>query len=380
MRGKKFIGLIIVFSVMVVGAIGAINYVIDPYGIYNHKLVNLKKVRQDGKMKLVKALKVELIKPKSIVLGTSRAEFGYDPNHSYFIQPAYNLATSGASLYENRLYFEKALKEGELKKVLLVADWIMFNAKEMTKTADFEEYFNEPNKYKYLVSSAMLIDTFFTIFSQKDEVQYLDTGQREYTYNWNRIIAQGGHLKVMNKDEERYYKRSDYKTNHNIYQDTKKSAFDDFAAIIALCYENNVELDIIFGPSHIRQWEAFDYYHGYDAWLQWKKDVVVFVAQQAKAHGEPPFRVMDFSVYHPLTAEIVPVDKNEPMQYHWEGSHYKDELGLIVLDKLGGKDDYPDFGVALNAHTIDEHLENLKSDRKQYINTSAYQKMVFGKN
>jgi hypothetical protein len=379
MRGKKFVGLVIVFSVVVIGVIGVINYVIDPYGIYNHKLTDFKKVRQGNKMKLVKALKIETIRPKSISLGTSRTEYGYDPTHAYFVQPAYNLATSGASLYENRLYFEKALKEGELKKVLLVADWIMFNTMQMTKTADFEDYFKTTNA-RYLISTDMLLDSFWTIAGRKNgNTLYLQTGQRDGKNHFRHIEERGGHMAVMNEDEERYYKRSDYKTNHNIYQDTGKNAFDDFAAIIALCYENNLELDIIFGPSHIRQWEAFDYYHGYDTWLQWKKDVVMFVAKKAKEHDKKPFRVMDFSVYHPLTAESVPADKNQPMQYHWEGSHYKHELGLIVLDRLSGKEVYPDFGVELDSETIDNHLENLKSDRKSYIDTKAYRNMVFGK-
>jgi hypothetical protein len=362
----------------VFGVIGVINYVIDPYGIYNHKLTDFKKVRQGNKMQLVKALKIETIKPKSITLGTSRTEYGYDPTHAYFVQPAYNLATSGASLYENRLYFEKALKEGELKKVLLVADWIMFNTMQMTKTADFEEYFENPNQYKYLLSRDMFVDTSLTLTNRDESNRYLPTGQRHPAYNTQNIRNGKGHMAIMNNSEKRYYSRSKYKTNHNNYQDTGENAFDDFAAIIALCHKNNVELDIIFGPSHIRQWEAFDYYHGYGTWLQWKKDVVVFVAQEARAHSKPPFRVMDFSVYHPLTAETVPTKKNEPMQYHWEGSHYKHELGLIVLDRLSGKETYPDFGVELNVHNINRHLENLKTDRKKYIDTNAYRNKVFG--
>ncbi len=38
----------------------------------------------------------------------------------------------------------------------------------------------------------------------------------------------------------------------NIY---KKSSFDDFRDILKVCYENNIKLDIVFGPSHIRQWK-----------------------------------------------------------------------------------------------------------------------------
>lgn len=65
---------------------------------------------------------------------------------------------------------------------------------------------------------------------------------------------------------------------------------------------------------------------------------------------------MDFSVYHPFTAEKVPTDKNTKMKYYWESSHYKNELGLIVLDRLVGDSKYEDFGMELNLDNIDTYL------------------------
>lgn len=375
MGAKKFIVIVFSFLIFIVSCIGIVNYVVNPYGIYNHAFISLPKNRQSNMMKLVKALKIEFVKPSSIILGTSRAEYGYDPSHNYFVQPAYNLATSGASMYENLLYFEKALKEGNLEKVLIVADWIMFNTKEMTKTNDFEEYFTKSNR-SYIFTIDMFIDSFYTIFG-KEEAQYLDNGQRGHTYNWERVKQKGGHLQVMNYDEKRYYNRKDYPHNENIYQDTKMRAFNDFEKILHLAYENDVTVDVVFGPSHIRQWEAFAYYHDYNIWLQWKKDVVLAVERIATMHIKKPFRVMDFSVYHELTAEAVPTDKNQQMKYHWEGSHYKHELGLIVLDRLIGNSEYNNFGVELSIKNINNHLENIISDRKKFINTKQYRKDVF---
>ena len=377
MRAKKFIIVVFSFFVFVVSSIGIINYVINPYGIYNHSFTNLPKTRQSNKMKLVKALKIESVKPASITLGTSRTEHGYDPSHSYFIQPAYNLATSGASMYENRLYFEKALNQGNLEKVLIVADWIMFNTKEMKKTDDFEEYFdNSFIKYNYLATVDMLKDSVLTVLLQGG-VEYLHNGQRNRTYKWRGIRNSGGHLTVMNRDEKRYYNRKNYPHNKNIYQDTKMSAFDDFENILRQAYENNIVVDIVFGPSHIRQWEAFAYYHDYNIWLQWKKDVVLSVEKIANKYDKTPFRVMDFSVYHPLTAEEVPKDPKIQMKWHWEGSHYKHELGLIVLDRLVGKNQYKDFGVKVNSLNIDMHLKNLKKDRHIFIDIKKYREEVF---
>ena len=66
------------------------------------------------------------------------------------------------------------------------------------------------------------------------------------------------------------------------------------------------------------------------------------------------------------------------MEYHFEGSHYKEKLANIMLDKLSGISSYEDFGVELTLKNIDEHLDKLKNDRAKYIDTKKYKEEVFG--
>ena len=376
MKSTKWIKIFFGLSLLGILFMGGVNYIVDPYGIYKTNIF-LNKPEQDKNIRLAKVVKVEELKPVSISLGTSRTEYGYDPNHEYFSKPSYNLAVSAASLYENRLYLEHAIKQGNLKEVILVADWRMFNDPKMRKLDDFENSFNVENIYKQLFSVDLFRSSLNTIIKQKVKSSYLENGQRDWYFNQENIDKQGGHLKVMNKDEESYYKKSDFKYNSNIYQDTKESSFDDFRKILELCYQNNIKLDIVFGPSHIRQWEAYDYYQDIETWYKWKKDVVLFVEKIADEQEKTPYRIMDFSVYHELTAETVPTNPKEKMKYHWEASHYKKELGDIVLDRLLDISPYKDFGVELNIQNIDNHIQNLREDRVEFIDTEAYRKEVF---
>lgn len=364
---KIFFGLFL-FGVLF---IGGINYIIDPYGLYNTKYFSFEKINQSEKMRLIKAIKTKEIKPVSISLGTSRTEFGYDPNHSYFFKPSYNLATSGSSIYENKLYLQWALKQGNLKKVLLVADYRMFNNMTQKSVIDFETYFGNKSIYSLLFSLDVLKDSFLTIKGGKNISKYLENGQRHHTFFWYKILDDGGHLETMKKNESNYYKN--YPTDYT-YKDTKKKSFIDFEDILKLCYENDIELDIIFGPSHVRQWEALNYYIGFEKWLQWKKDVIISVNKKAKEYNKEQFRIMDFSVYHPLTVETVPLEKNIQMKYHWEASHYKNELGLIVLDRLNGNSEYNNFGIELDLKNVDEHLKQQKIDRMKFIDIENYKK------
>lgn len=377
MNNKKFLKIVFGLCFFISFAIVSINYIVNPYGVYRTIDFFPNKPEQDKNIRLVKATKISKIKPVSIVLGTSRTEFGYDPNHKYFIKPSYNLGLSAASLYEIKKYLEHTIAQGNLKKVLLVVDWISFNNEKMIKSEDFESYFEEDNIYKQLFSIDLFKSSLNTIRKQKTKNSYLENGQKDFYLNQEKINKGGGHLQVMKEKEKVYYTKERYKYNSNIYQDTRKYSFDDFKNILELCYKNDIVLDIVMGPSHVRQWEAFDYYQNIETWYEWKKDIVLFVEKIAKDNNKGPFRIMDFSVYHEFTTEIIPTNSKEKMKYYWESSHYKNELGRVVLDRLADISDNKDFGIELNSQNINEHIQNLRNSRNKFIDTKAYREEVF---
>ena len=270
MKNKLWVNIVLGFFFTFIIIIASFNYIADPYGIYNSGFFKDKPA--SGKhMRIVKAVKLQELKPVSIALGTSRTEIGINPEHEYFIKPSYNLSISGSSLYESKVYLKNAIKQGNLKQVLLVADWRMFNEINMKQSSDLDRYFEKFFKYTYLINFKTLRDSYFTIKNQGAKAQHYSNGQMDNSYLKTHIANSGGHLKVMNADEKVYYL---YFDKNNRYKDTNKDSFEDLEEMIRLCYENGVTLDIVFGPSHIRQWESFDYHIGIDVFYKWKKDVV----------------------------------------------------------------------------------------------------------
>jgi len=360
---KKWVNnfFLVVFFIFI--CIGIFNYIIDPYGIYNFN-INLPKIMQEDKIRLIKAIKIKDIKPASIILGTSRAETGYNPENTYFLQPSFNAGNSGASMYEERKYFEYALYQGNLKQVLLVIDYIMFDALQQRHVLDFDTYFNQSIffKYKYLFSLKTLRDSIRTIKqNKKDYIAYLYNGQREHNYKLKYIMDHGGYSKVFY--DKNYY--INYLPEYK-YKDTHKLSFKDFNIILNLCYKYNIKLTIIFGPSHILQWEALDRYIGYKNWLKWKKDIVLDVYDLARKYNQKPFKVVDFAIYNKWTSEKIPTNLQDNMKYYWESSHYKNCLGELVLNYLKYRKP-KGLGSELNIDNIDQHLNNLKIQRKKYI-------------
>ena len=373
MTSKRWLKIIFSLLSVIICTVSLFNYIVDPYGLYkNNFLPN--KPKDYEYMRLVKLLKLEELKPNSIVIGTSRAEIAIDPAHKYFKKPSYNLANAGLSLYEAKYYLEEAIKQENLNNVLLVLDWRMFNDV-MKKIPDFETYFANRNIYKYLFNFDVLQDSIFTIENQDMKSFYNSNGVMTEEYMRALININGGHYNIMKIEEKKYYKNI---SSNNIYKDTGMSSFEDFRTILELCYRNKINLDIVFGPSHIRQWEAFDYYKDYETLLTWKKDLVEIVQKVANKFNNIPFRIVDFAVYNEYTSEKIPTEENQSMVYHYEGSHYKPKLGEMLLKSLSSGDYHNNFGVELNNNNIDSHLQKLREDRNKFINTKEYRKEVFG--
>jgi hypothetical protein len=98
--------------------------------------------------------------------------------------------------------------------------------------------------------------------------------------------------------------------------------------------------------------------------------------EEALRAGESSFPLWDFSVYNQFTTEPIPKtgDTETAMQWYWDSSHYKKELGDIMLDKIfhyheSGRIVPDNFGILLTSENIDDHLQKIRADRQHYRDT-----------
>jgi hypothetical protein len=77
-----------------------------------------------------------------------------------------------------------------------------------------------------------------------------------------------------------------------------------------------------------------------------------------------------------VTTEALPAPGSRAeVRFYWDSSHFKDIVGDLVLDRVFGASDSrrtvpPDFGVRLNADTIDAALAHLRADQLAYRRTN----------
>jgi len=88
---------------MLVAVFVTVNVVVDPFGMYRileRSGFNAHKPAIQHRVRLAKAYEIRQIKPRGIILGTSRTHLGLRPSHDGWdptARPVYNLAFDGAT-------------------------------------------------------------------------------------------------------------------------------------------------------------------------------------------------------------------------------------------------------------------------------------------
>ena len=377
--------LLIAVSVVLISTVG-FNRLIDPFALYGGPIiegVNIHKTAFNRNTRMSKAAAIYQQNPLAIVLGSSRGEYGIDPDHpGWDTSSVYNLSLSSANLYESFRYLQHAQAVQPLQQVVLMLDLLMFNASK-PEQADFTEErlaVNAKNQPQQQNSSDLLIlaslDTTFasveTIMKQyKTEGSIcLANGMRETTHNTINIHSSGGHHKAFLSNEKGYFNDTYDKFSLTTAQ---RNNWKTYQEILSLAQQQKIELHIAISPSHARQFETIAVKGIWSIFEQWKRQLVTLNESVAAEQGKIPFSLWDFSGYNHYTTEAVPPlgDTETQMQWYWESSHYKKELGDLVLDRIFSYK-HPErkivkgFGVLLNSENIETHLQKLREDRQQW--------------
>jgi hypothetical protein len=341
-------------------AAGLVNAAIDPYGVINAPIraqINQLKPQQFNNVRLFKAAGVIHHRPDAVLMGSSRADLGLDPQHPALssARQAYNLGLVGPNMHEVRRYLDHAIaNQPDLNTVVLGIDFFMFNDYKQDES-DFvasrlgRHHLSIPDLLNVTLSVDALTSSYKTVrASVKSDAYYLyrDDGMRYIHQNKPKGSAEERFKESMQGylNADGYYKRyahSDEQLRH-------------LNAVVDLCRDRGIDLKIFMSPSHATQWETL---HDAGLWEQfedWKRDVVRLTP------------VWDFSGYNTVTTEPI----SDHMHHYWDSSHYRKETGDLVLDRLLGDPDTnvpPDFGVWVTPDTIDAHLAQNRRDRHAWM-------------
>lgn len=388
----KTIGLKILLLFVVV----IINWIVDPYDVYRvfsfnmlgNKPVAIKNTR------LHKSYLVSHLRPRTIALGSSRVIGGIDPEHPGWnpsLRPVYNLGIPSACMDEMLRYFKIALDCNKVEQVVVGLDFYMFNVHQMAAIRrmhlDQQEWGPSLDSAGSFYAHTLLTTTSFlasydTLRSQ-DPIRhpsFMANGQMVWTSDLRRARKYGQRVRFRESEGVFLGDVLRPEPDHRFAffdPSSGKSAFEYFRRFLRLALQNNVDLKLFICPVHARHLEVIIQAGLWQQFEQWKRELVLIIEQETlKAPVSDPFFLWDFSGYNPITTEPVPPlgDTDTLMAYYWDSSHFKNDVGNLILDRLFDLKDPnrfipKDFGRVIDTENIEMHLLEIKKRQQAYRQT-----------
>ena len=188
--------------------VASMNWFINPYGIFRSPEINgFNKLKPEinTQTRLAKAHQVVTYQPQTIILGSSRADLGFDPDNSdWAYQPVYNLGFNGAQVYEMYRYLQHTQNTTDLKSVFLCLDFFLPDNTQQTQP-DFDEgrlsvnsdgtsnhFYYLHDMINTLLSFDVIKSSVNTVLQQSNATTFnIDNGLREETeknYNYRQMF------------------------------------------------------------------------------------------------------------------------------------------------------------------------------------------------
>ena len=356
----------------------------DPYRLFGTPTVEgLTTLKPRSYQQLVMAQTVQLdrIRPRTLLLGNSRVENGFDPDSAVWpaqMRPVFNAGLPGHDMFTASRMLDEALTGGRVKTVILEADFQDFLTRPtpldyLPPLSDGEKRLrvdragrrNGTRKWQLLddsLHSTLTIDALYdsitTLVRQNSRfgVTMTPTGfnpLREYELE----VRQIGYAGLFAQKTAAYQLQFAHAFHPDFLRSERTENFRYLQRIISTTGKNGVKLVVFIPPYHAR---FLDIIHDTGLWQEfenWKRALVRVVANANAANGKRvDIELVDFSGYNSFSEERVPPngDTHSVMHWYWEPGHYKSTLGDEVLRRLITRQGQ--FGERLSPDTIEAAL------------------------
>ena len=349
MSNKRF--LKIVFGLTILGAlfVGCVNYVVDPFNIFHTKILK-EQFQMNERFMKIEYLENNKDKYNSYMFGSSRIGTTPPSVINKYLENAkfYNFTVSSANLYDYLIHLKYFIKANyPIKNLYLQIDidnmsaYSRPNSDYLRKAHPFVN--NESLKNYYLsyltgffpfnIKGKILLNI------QRDDITdyFIETGI------WTKPLKEEKILKTPEKfvQEEISFNTKNNRTTKNAQYENNSKALKE---IVDLCKENNINLIVFTTPHNKNMMDTFIV-----------EDYLEFLKMISKYT-----KFYDFTGYNSITIENI---------NYYESSHYRQNVGELIAAKIFNDKSIEvpqDFGVLVTKENIDEHLENLRKQIKEY--------------
>jgi hypothetical protein len=349
---------------------------IDPYYVFGAPAIagiNLRHPRANDQMIAARAHLAARMQPRTLLLGNSRTEAGFDPASTAWpasMTPVFDGGLPGSGLEAARRVVEAALAGGRLRHIIVAVEYLDTIGDDGHGPPVGSIRTPLPRLTQWSEHAHDLFQASLTIGALADSIQTL-LGQRS---NANNSMRLNGSAELGEyADYVRQYggaglfehKIAEYRARFATYAppDFRDPArITTFAALLALldaASAHNCAVDVIIYPYHAAVLELIQQDGLWPSFEAFKRALVALVWQR-----HPGTRIVDFSGYNAFTTEPPPAPgSHEAMRWYWEPGHFRTSLGDQIIGRLYGEPS--DFGRDLRPDTVDAALSAIRRERDQ---------------
>ncbi len=372
--------------------VGSFNFIVDPFDLFSSvkiKNFNTEKTEFNMYLRLGKAHQVRFFQPGGIILGSSRAEYGLDPQHADWdsaTQPVYNLALSNGRIEETFEYLKHAYVHGHLKQVVFAADFFMFGEQYRVNTDYIVERLSHTESEGFNMAWFMdIINSLFTLDAVLTSINtlraqglgkavlYQADGMRRSDQTWRQVRAKGGHHAVFVADirHDLLFPAGLAAFSLSKSPDKPSPTLDIFSDLVRFCLEHDIELKVMISPMHAYRLETLYHFGLWELFEYWKLRLTTIIENEnQRMPTAKAVSIWDFAIYNEVTTEKVPGANNPDIQmrWYWEGSHYRREYGDKILECVLNNElslACP-WGQQLSSFSMNDHLSEIRKAGHQY--------------
>jgi hypothetical protein len=315
--------------------------------------------------------------PRVVILGNSRAEIGFDPAAPVFAAGGggvgYNLAIPGTGVNTSTEQLT-ALAAAGVRPATVIAGLEFIDylrpAVDPPARATTTVPAHGPSFWKF--------DALFSLTSVKDALRTLQ-------------LQRNAEASIMTADgfnplhEYRRYVRND--GYHAIFRQraqesaatfrgksTTRFGDADFAALRSFLHtaaDSGADIKLIIYPYHAQMLALFESAGLWPLFEQWKRGVLLELADLRSQRPGVHIVLIDFSGYGPYNCEAIPGRDERTLEtkWYWEAGHFKKALGDLVLARAmadsPGMAAGPAFGMALDDATEAANRGRIAAERAE---------------
>ena len=296
-------------------------------------------------------LVVATLRQQVLIIGSSRASHGIDPDHVQLEKLAssrFNAAFDGANIVEiNSVIKYLAGFSSTPRTAILGLDFMSFAdcgpKTDSNRVARMIEGLptgevGPPAQLARVLSSLDTIRASFRTLENDRAIAFHDkNGRRLERVFEDRIRERGGYAANFQKLESDFFRLYLVEQADCYYfSNDENKALESFRDLVRIAYVNGTDLRMFVSPIHARQLEVIRLSGLWKQYETWLKKIVAISESEARAISMRSFQIIDFSTFGGLSSETVPEihDETRTMTWYWESSHYKMRIVNLVVASI----------------------------------------------